>query len=126
MIHSNESDEWQKGTLGDLQVLASDSPAVGLRATFEAGNYPSMRLYYGTTDNSIQELTYNSSNKSWHYTFLFPMSNGNSGIELKKNNSTRYVICLNSAYQLEMWWKDFDVLPVESPAHPVGVWTRGV
>lgn len=106
--------------------MTSESAAVGLRATFNSGL---MLLYYGTKDNLIQELTYNSTNQSWQSGFSFAKSNGNSGIDLVYNPdvpSISQILLLNSTYQLELWWKDYNETYVASPAHPVGVWTRGM
>lgn len=105
--------------------MVSESPVVGLDATEEPRTLFDMRLYYGTRDNLVQELKYNSVNKTWEIGFLFTMLNGNSGITLS-GVLIRYIVCLNSAYQLEIWWNDFNESSVASPTHPIGEWTRGM
>lgn len=85
-----------------------------------------MRLYYGASDDLVQELTYDSANKVWQSEFSFAMSNGNSGIGIFRRGLTDYMIYLNSAYQIEIWWKDSNSSNVVSSAHPVGLWTRGL
>lgn len=107
-------------------MATSTSPVVGLRAVFQSEIGIDIRLYYGTRDNLVQELTYASVNKSWHSGFSFAMSNGNGGIALRQSNTTLYMICLNSAYELEIWWKHLNEFSVVSPADPIGVWTRGM
>ncbi|MCJ1265760.1 hypothetical protein MMC22_005640 [Lobaria immixta] len=128
LVRSNESDEWQKGTLGELQIATSESATVGLYASptrFESNI--DMLLYYGTKDNLVQELTYSSTNQSWQSGFSFAKSNGNSGIQLVYHPevaSIHLLLLLNSDYHLELWWKDSNETSVASPAHPVGEWTR--
>lgn len=107
-------------------MATSKSPVVGLRAAFQSEIGIDIRLYYGTRDNLVQKLTYASVDKSWHPGFSFAMSNGNSGIGLRQSNTTLYMICLNSAYQLEIWWKHFNESSVASPEDPIGLWTRGI
>lgn len=126
LVRSSRSDEWQKGALGDLHTATSESPAVGLQATCENKTGIDLRLFYGTKDNLVQELIYNPVNNTWRSGFSFAMSNGNSGIMVRLLPATRFMICLNSAYQLEIWWRDFNESSVPSPAHPVGAWTRGM
>ena len=130
MVRSNESDEWQKGTLGELHIATSESATVGLSTFSERfESNIGMLLYYGTKDNLVQELTYNSANQSWQSGFSFATSNGNSGIQLVygfEAPSVHQILLLNSAYQLELWWKDYNETSVASPAHPVGEWTRGM
>lgn len=129
LVRLNESDEWQEGTLGELHMVTSESLVVGARATRVRTFGIDMLLYYRTRENLVQELTYNLVHKSWQVGFLFSTSNDNSGIELSyadKAPSIRQIIFLNQAYQLEVWWKDFNESAVASPAHPVGVWTRGM
>lgn len=93
---------------------------VSLKAAFE-----DMRLYYGARDNLVQELKYNSANRSWQSGFSFAMLNGNSGLEYYPGDSVEHIVGLNSTYGLEVWWKDFNTSSVASPTHPVGVWTGG-
>lgn len=98
-----------------------------------------MQLYYGARDNLVHELTYSSANRCCHSGFSFATLSGNSGIELydvvnlsigrfQARINRNYMIGLNSAFQLEAWWKDFNECSVGSPqgpVHPVEVWTRG-
>lgn len=112
--------------------MISESLTVGLKASnfeHEETNV-GMRLYYGTRDNLVQELSYNLVNKTWQSGFSFTKSNGNSGIALAGSVGgtlfIHYMVCLNSAYQLEVWWKDMNKSSVASQMHPIGVWTRGM
>lgn len=127
LVRSDKSDDWQKGTLGELHIVTSESQTVGLRTWFDDDKLGKM-LYYGTRDNLVQELSYNSVNKSWQSGFSFALSNGNSGIVVVSSNSTSVLtmICLNSAFQLQSWSKNFDESSVASSAHQVGQWTRGM
>lgn len=105
-------------------MVASESPVVSLKAVFEGATID-MRLYYGARDNLVQELTYNSANRSWQSGFSFAMLNGNSGLEYYQGGSVEQIVGLNSTYGLEVWWKEFNTSFVASPTHPVRVWTRG-
>lgn len=129
MVRSNVSDEWQEGTLGSFHIATSESQGVNLLGTYEFEFNNDMLLYYGTKDNLIQELRYISANQSWQSGFSFTTSNGNSGTQLSSTvgvDSIRQILLLNSAYELEVWWIDYNETSVASPAHPVGVWTRGM
>ncbi|MCJ1430517.1 hypothetical protein MMC29_008435 [Sticta canariensis] len=125
LVRSSESDEWQKGILGELHMVTSESPTVGLAGSWATSTVLDLRLYYGTRENLIQELTYHPVNGTWQSGFLFPMSSGNSGISIIQYGCIHYMVCLNSDYQLEIWWKDVNISAVASSVHPVGVWTRG-
>lgn len=112
--------------------MISKSLTVGLKASnfeHEETNVD-MRLYYGSREYLIQELAYNSVNRTWQLGFSFTKSNGNSGIALAESVgetfSIHYMVCLNSGHQLEVWWKDIKKSSVASPMHPIGVWTRGM
>ncbi|MCJ1267004.1 hypothetical protein MMC22_006889 [Lobaria immixta] len=123
LVHSNESGEWQKGSLGELRLATSESLAVGLNAALRTN--VDMTLYFRTKDNLVQEFTYHILSKTWQSGFSFAMSNGNSGILLLHHEPIGYLVCLNSAYQLQVWWKDFNESSIACPRHPVGKWTRG-
>lgn len=124
MVRSDVSDEWQKGTLGELHIVTSESRVVGLKAT-SAMSGIDMQLFYGARDDLVQELTYNSANQTWQSGFSFTTLNGNNGIDFFLDRSIHYIVGLNSAYQLEAWWKDFNDSSVATPTHPVGIWTKG-
>lgn len=126
MVRSSESDGWQKGILGELHIVTSESPTVSLAGSWATRTVLDLRLYYGTRENLIQELTYHPVNGSWQSGFLFPMSSGNSGISVIQYDCIHYMACLNSDYQLEIRWKDVNISAVASSVHPVGVWTRGM
>lgn len=101
-------------------MTTSENPLVALQSGWDLEQSGNMSLYYGTRDGLVQELTYNAAMKRWQQGFSFAMSNGNSGIDLRVRDAIhRYMICLNSAYQLEIWWKDFNDSAVASSTHPV-------
>ena len=107
-------------------MVTSESPTVGLAGSWATSTFLDLRLYYGTRENLIQELTYHPANGTWQSGFLFPMSSGNGGISVIQDDSIHYMVCLNSDHRLEIWWKDVNISAVASSVHPVGVWTRGM
>ena len=58
MVRSSESDGWQKGMLGELHMVTSESPTVSLAGSWATRTVLDLRLYYGTRENLIQELTF--------------------------------------------------------------------
>ena len=73
----------------------------------------------------MHEVTWQGDGNSWTKGFTFPDSNGNAGIWVTAVNSLTYVYVLNSAGDMQLWWKDFNTT-VNSTQHPVGVWNKGM
>ncbi|KAI9876342.1 MAG: hypothetical protein M1830_006739 [Pleopsidium flavum] len=133
MIHSNTSNRWIKGSLGSFNFKVSESASVDLAACYNdqwygsaAGSSGGIRLFYGASNTTVQELSWAVGSTAWTSDFLFPRVNGKGGLSCAGAGSgTSYLYLLDSHNQLELWWKDFNTAAVNSTNHPLGVWTQG-
>ncbi|MCJ1265925.1 hypothetical protein MMC22_005807 [Lobaria immixta] len=137
-VNANGAGNWNRGSLGNLNVKPSESPSVGLTAcSNERWNGANVsindrvfELYYGDSDNLVHELTYNFGSKSWTSHANFPNTLASAGIACSASNASfSYVFLSNNKDQLELWWKDSNDTAANSAAnsttHPLGTWTKG-
>jgi hypothetical protein len=133
--NSNISQSWSQGTLRSGNFKVSDSPSVGLSACVNKAWYGSpynisglgIRLYYGRSDNIIQELGWSLDGPTtWFKGASFPNSNGAGGVECTvRGASITYVWMENSQGQLQQMWYDFN-LSANTATHLPGTWVAGL
>ncbi|KAA8571435.1 hypothetical protein EYC84_001436 [Monilinia fructicola] len=134
-INSNISQSWSQGTIrsGDFQV--SNSSTVGLSACVNRKWYGApynitglgIRLYYGASNNTIQELGWNLDGQiAWFKGASFPNSNGEGGVECTvRGASITYVWMENLQGQLQQMWYDFNA-SANTSSHPTQTWVAGL
>lgn len=111
----------------------STSPHVGLSACVNQAWYGlpydinglGIRLYYGSSDDNVHELTWALGNTAWSAGHEFPESNGQGGVECTvRNLSITNVWLENSNGSLQHMWYEFNN-STETPTHPVAQWVPG-
>ncbi|KAB8300880.1 hypothetical protein EYC80_002808 [Monilinia laxa] len=134
-INSNISQGWSQGTIrsGDFQV--SNSSTVGLSACVNRKWYGApyniaglgIRLYYGASNNTIQELGWNLDGQTtWFKGASFANSNGEGGVECTvRGASITYVWMENLQGQLQQMWYDFNA-SANTSSHPTQTWVAGL
>lgn len=140
-VNANGVGNWNRGSLGNLNVKPSESPSVGLTACSNEGwnganganvsmNDRAFELYYGDSDNVVHELVFNFGTQLWtsHFSFLNTMAS--AGIACSASSTSfSYVFLSNTDDELELWWKDSNDTAVNSAArsttHPLGTWSKG-
>lgn len=115
------------GLLGTSNFKASSSPNVGLTACYNYhwyGNPFGLRLYYGSAEGSVQELTWNFGAGAWTKGYTFPGSNPHGGCECTvRGSSITSLWLLNTKGELEERWREFN-LSANSSNHPAGTWIK--
>lgn len=137
-INSDGASIWDRGSLGNLNVIPSTSDSVGLTACsnerWNGANVPmeerTFELYYGGNDTLVHELIFNFGNRSWTSHSPFPNTQGNAGIACSASNASwSYVFLTNTENKLELWWKDSNNTAANNAArttsHPLGIWSKG-
>ncbi|KAI9810614.1 MAG: hypothetical protein M1827_006176 [Pycnora praestabilis] len=125
VINSNNSNTWTPGLLGDSKFRANKDSTVGLAVCEnddlygDNGSGGGMRLYYGSTDTTIQELSWGFGDTEWTKSTELTGVNGNGGIECRGvAQDPSYLFVENTDNKLELWYKSFK-------ANANGNWTRG-
>lgn len=134
-INSNITQGWYQGTLRSGNFAVSNSSHVGLSACVNTQWYGApfnpaslgIRLYYGRSDNIIQELGWNLDGQTtWFNGSSFPNSNGAGGVECTvRGASITYVWLENLQGELQQMWYDFNT-SAGTPTHKVGTWVSGL
>ena len=134
-IYSNKTQGgWSSGLLGLGRFKASSSKHVGLTACYNPQWYGEpynssdggIRLYYGASNHTVQELLWANGNGAWDNGSNFPDSNGDGGVECTvRNRSVTNVWLLNSNNQLEQRWREFN-RSAQTATHPAGTWVSGL
>ena len=134
-INSNITNNWFQGTLRSGNFAVSNSSHVGLSACVNTEWYGApydiaglgIRLYYGRSDNIIQELGWNLNGQTtWFNGSSFPNSNGAGGVECTvRGASITYVWMENLQGELQQMWYDFN-LSAGTSNHTVGKWVSGL
>ncbi|RAL65468.1 hypothetical protein DID88_001034 [Monilinia fructigena] len=131
-INSNISQSWSQGTLRSGNFQVSNSSTVGLSACVNREWYGApynisglgIRLYYGSSNNTIQELGWNLDGQTtWFKGASFANSNGEGGVECTvRGASITYVWMENLQGQLQQMCaisaiNDFTVTPPTKKCH---------
>jgi len=131
-VNSNKSDGWSTGFLRNGNFAVSPSSHVGLSACVNYNWYGEpynnglgIRLYYGTANNTIQELGWALGNTAWDYHWNFANTNGAGGVECTVRGSSITYVWLEADGNLKQMWYDFDA-SASSPTHPVHSWVSGL
>lgn len=133
-VNSNLTEGWTLGTLRSGNYKASNSLSVGLTVCVNSNWYGApwnasglgFRLYYGNSDDQIQELGWNHDGPTtWFVGKTFNDSNGAGGVECTVGEeSITYVWMENLSGELTSMWYDFN-LSAATPYHTVGEWKAG-
>lgn len=132
-INSNKSTGWSSGPLRSSNFAVSTSSHVGLSACVNEAwfglpyniNGLGIRLYYGSSNNSIQEITWALGNTAWSTGYNFPNSNGQGGVECTvRNLSITNIWMENMNGELQHMWYEFNT-STKTPTHPVDQWVAG-
>ncbi|KAI9875359.1 MAG: hypothetical protein M1830_008585 [Pleopsidium flavum] len=126
-LNSNKTTGWASGFLGTSNFKTSPSANVGLTACVLKhwyGDPLGIRLYYGSAEGSVQELTWNFGDGAWGKGYTFPDSNPHGGCECTvRGSSITNVWLLNTNGELEQRWRDFNLSAI-STGHPTGTWVK--
>ena len=129
VIFTNQTNEWNPGTLGNKNWGLPAGRGVGLQAEWSLDALGKarhigggLRLFAGGLDGRIHEYAYDLLSGSWDEGFAFPNTNGYAGITSGQVGAATTIRIFNSNNKLELWYRDGgndDVI------YPSGIWTKG-
>lgn len=113
--------------MGAQSWNASESSSVDLSACYNEQYSGGLRLFYGVSNTTIQELSWSFGTSEWLLGYSFPRVNGEGGISCAGGGSgISYLYLLNTQNQLELWWRDFDTSKPYNPTYAPDIWYRGM
>jgi hypothetical protein len=126
---TNETNQWEPGTIGTMGWKASTKPMGGLTAWWDFYTFGKtygvgggLRLYAGGADGLLHEYSYDQASDSWATGYVFEGVNGAGGTGPRQNGNTTLLHLVNSDNEIELWWWNQGA----TNAYPVGAWTKGV
>lgn len=133
-INSNTTNSWVSGPLGSFRFRVSDGSGAGLTACSNdefygttLGTSGGIRLFYGASNTTAQELVWTYGSTSWTRGYTFSNANGNGGLSCQGVGSgITYLYLLNLNSRIELRWKEFNTAAINSTSHPIGVWNKGI
>ncbi|KAE9974341.1 hypothetical protein EG328_003925 [Venturia inaequalis] len=128
--YDNITRRWSSGTLDQLNV----KPVLGSGLQVCNGNdfagdrndtsyRDGITLFYGYTDDSIQQLGWNIEDKSWVKEQTFVDVNGKGGIACHIRPDLSTVVATNKT-DVIFFWRDSNTTKRGSATHPINVWQR--
>jgi hypothetical protein len=129
-LYNNITRKWADGPLIRLGIKPIMNPAlqvctgndfVGNASTsFRDG----LSLFYGSSNNTIQQVGWNYEDANWIKEQTFPDVNGHGGVSCNIRPEMSYVITQNST-NIQFWWRDSNYTKRGNSTHPIGVWQQG-
>ncbi|QDS71487.1 hypothetical protein FKW77_004456 [Venturia effusa] len=129
-VYDNITNNWSSGALDQLKVKpVSGSSLQACDGTDFAGerNNTSYRdgitVFYGYTEDSIQQLGWNMEDKFWVKEQTFVDVNGKGGVACHIRPGLSTVVATNKT-DVIFFWRDSNVTKRGSATHPINVWQK--
>ena len=130
VISNDNLTTWNPGPLSSEGVQASPN-ASALAALYNetyfgtSKNSAGLRLYYGNTNNEVQELAFAIGGQSWNMTSTLNGTDGNGGIAAWNTNGQgiAHLYVLDPVNNLFVWSGDFNQKAVPSFS-TYGMWEK--
>lgn len=125
---TNQTNQWEPGTLGTMNWKAATNPMSKMKAWWHFSNFGKthgvgggIRLFAGADDGLLHEYSYDQASDSWAAGYTFQGVNGAGGNGITQNGNSTLLHLLNSQNQIELWWWN----QLATNAYPVGAWVKG-
>ncbi|KAL9116852.1 MAG: hypothetical protein Q9187_006619, partial [Circinaria calcarea] len=132
LIRTNETNAWNKGTLGNLNHNASTIPGGALFAHFSSVYYSvtrnvggGIRLFANDgSSGNVVEISYDYASNTWEKGMQFDNSNGRAGVEVSHLWELSTLTLMNRRNKLETWsWSSLQNTTKND--FPRGNWIKG-
>ncbi|KAF2433860.1 hypothetical protein EJ08DRAFT_694338 [Tothia fuscella] len=127
-VFTKGAKKWVEGTLGQLRIKPVSQPALqACTGNDFVGNSTSsfrdgLSVFYGSSNNTIQQVGWIYGDTKWVKEFTFPDVNGRGGVACNINPWMSYLTMQNST-DIQFWWRDSNLSKRGNSSHPVNLWT---